>query len=255
MTNRKNNERPPNLPMRAPRIFVDEPLNSGAQVTLTAGPAQHLIGSLRLASGAPLILFNGDGRDYGARLLTTNRGGVSVAIETVGEPEPQPPLVVRLGIGISKGERFDLVLQKAVELGAAALQPLFTERTVVRLTGERLAKRQQHWLGVVIAACEQSGRRRLPELAPASRLTDWLAKRQPGGLLLDPNARGGLKDLAAPTGPLTLLIGPEGGLSDKERGAATRNGFTGVRLGPRILRTETAPLAALAAAQVLWGDL
>lgn len=240
--------------MRETRIHVDAPLAAGQQVRLPGGPTQHLLGVLRLAAGAELVLFNGDGVDYRARLLDADRRGASVAVEAAGEVEPAPPLTLRLGIGISKGERLEFALQKAVELGVAEIQPLFTERTVVRLDGERLAKRAQHWQGILIAACEQSGRRRLPRLAPAARLADWLGQHQPGGLLLDPRAERALSDLPPPCGPLTLLVGPEGGLSERERTAARTHGFTGVRLGPRILRTETAPLAALAAIQALWGD-
>ncbi|AGA89872.1 RNA methyltransferase, RsmE family [Thioflavicoccus mobilis 8321] len=240
--------------MREARIYVDTPLAPGQRVRLPAGPTQHLVGVLRLAAGAELILFNGDGIDYRARLLDANRRGATAAIGEAGEIEPPPTLRLHLGIGISKGERFDFALQKAVELGVTEIHPLFTERTVVRLDAARLAKRLQHWSAIVIAACEQSGRRRLPRLAEAGRLSDWLAQHQPGGLLLDPRAEHALSDLPAPSGTLTLLVGPEGGLSEKERATARAHGFTGVRLGPRVLRTETAPLAAMAAIQALWGD-
>jgi 16S rRNA (uracil1498-N3)-methyltransferase len=240
--------------MRQPRIYLDQPIRAGSQILLPSGAAQHALGVLRLAPGARLTLFNGDGCDYQGRLLDGDRRKARVAVDNAGDPEPIPSLAVRLGIGISKGERFDLAIQKAVELGVSEVQPLFTERTVVRLAGERLAKREQHWWGVVIAACEQSGRRRLPQLAPATRMSDWLPQGQPAGLLLDPAADRSLADLPEPSGTVTLLVGPEGGLSEVERTAAHHSGFMGVRLGPRILRTETAPLAAIAAIQTLWGD-
>lgn len=242
--------------MRDNRIFIDEPLAPGQTLRLPPDATQHLIGVLRLTTGTPIRLFNGDGLDYVGRLLDASRWGARILVEQAdGPPEAHPGLTIRLGLGVSRGERFDFAMQKAVELGVAEIQPLFTERSVVRLTGDRLAKRERHWRGILIAACEQSGRRRLPVLAPTTRLGNWLAAGQPNGLLLDPRAERSLPDLAAPQGVVTLLVGPEGGLDNEERSAALRTGFTGVRLGPRILRTETAPLAAIAAIQVLWGDL
>lgn len=240
--------------MGTPRVYVDLPLDAGRRILLPAGATQHLLGVLRLAVGAPLVLFNGDGHDYSARLLDRDRRGAQALIEGAGAPEPQPVLRLRLGLGVSKAERFDFALQKAVELGVTEIQPLFTERSVVRLDGERLARRGAHWSGILTAACEQSGRRRLPHLAVALRLADWLGQPQPGGLLLDPRAEQSLTELPAPTAAVTLLVGPEGGLNEQERNAARHQGFVPVRLGPRILRTETAPLAALAAIQTLWGD-
>ena len=240
--------------MREHRVYVDQPLAPGQSVQLEAGPSQHLIGVLRLAAGAPLSLFNGDGRDYRCRLVAAERRGALVAIGASGPPEPSPTLPVTLGLGISRGERMDFALQKAVELGVVAIAPLFTERTVVRLSAERLVKRRQHWRGVIIAACEQSGRRRLPALRSPEPLRDWLTSDHQGGVILDPEGERCLADFAERPGALTLLVGPEGGLSEKERIAARQQGFTGLRLGPRILRTETAPLAAIAAIQALWGD-
>jgi 16S rRNA (uracil1498-N3)-methyltransferase len=174
-----------------------------------------------------------------------------------GEPEPAPALHVTLGLGITKGERMDFALQKAVELGAATLAPLFTERTVVKLRDDRLDKRHAHWHGVIVAACEQSGRRRLPQLAPAQRLAAWLnaLPADHNGLLLHHRAEHALSALPPPpVARVTLLVGPEGGLAPDERAAALGRGFAAVRLGPRVMRAETAPLAALAALQTLWGD-
>jgi 16S rRNA (uracil1498-N3)-methyltransferase len=240
--------------MRSPRVYADLPLAAGARVTLPAAQSQHLTLVLRLAAGDPVILFNGDGRDYDARLLDAHRTGTAALCKAAGDEEPVPALRIHLGLGISKGERMDFALQKAVELGVAGITPLFTARSVVRLDPERLAKRHAHWGGVMIAACEQSGRRRLPGLGQAARLEDWLTLGHPGGILLDHRSATPLPALPAPVGNLTLLVGPEGGLSAIERAAARAAGFTGVCLGPRILRTETAPLAAIAAIQALWGD-
>lgn len=240
--------------MQIPRIFVDRPLVVGDSLTLPDGPARHLLQVLRLVEGASLVLFNGDGRDYPARLSDRSRAGAVVVVEGVGEPEPESRLEIHLALGISKGERMDYALQKAVELGVDRLTPIFTERSQVRLDGPRLERRLEHWRGILIGACEQSGRRRLPVLDPAVSLSQWLATESTGGLLLDPLAPLALTALPAPETGVTLLIGPEGGLSPRERDEAARQGFQGVRLGPRILRTETAPLAAIAVIQALWGD-
>jgi 16S rRNA (uracil1498-N3)-methyltransferase len=240
--------------MRVARVFVDLPLRGNEQVTLPPGPSNHLIQVLRLRAGDSLILFDGDGRDFPSRMRVPAKDAVQVEIDTPTEIEPSPVLEIHLGIGVSKGERMDLVIQKAVELGVTRISPLFTKRSVVRLDGARLEKRHQHWQGVLVAACEQSGRRRLPGLAAAASLERWLGHRHPYPLLLDHRGTTPLPELPAPTGELTLLVGPEGGLAPEERALAKETGFTAIRMGPRILRTETAPLAALAAAQALWGD-
>lgn len=241
--------------MRTPRIFVDAELAPAGVIPLPAPAVQHLVQVLRLRPGDSLLLFNGDGRDYPALVLCANRYRVEVRLREPGPAEPPLALRVHLGIGISKGERMDFALQKAVELGVAEVTPLFAGRAVVRLEGDRLAKRLDHWEGVMIAACEQSGRRRLARLNPVQPLADWLDLGYPRPLLLDPRAERSLASLPPPGPTLVLLIGPEGGLAPAERERAYASGFTGVRLGPRILRTETAPLAALAIAQALWGDL
>jgi 16S rRNA (uracil1498-N3)-methyltransferase len=229
-------------------------LSGGQRLVLPPEPSKHLVQVLRLRAGDALALFDGGGRDYPALLVEARQGAALVAVGPPGEEEPVPGLAVHLGIGVSKGERMDFALQKAVELGVTAVTPLFTERSLVRLDGDRLARREHHWRGVMIAACEQSGRRRLPELRPATGLDAWLRLRHPCPLLLDHRSPTALPGLPPPNGALTLLVGPEGGLAPAERAAAARLGFTGVCLGPRILRTETAPLAALAAIQALWGD-
>jgi 16S rRNA (uracil1498-N3)-methyltransferase len=240
--------------MPIPRIYIDLPLIGGRELTLPYRASQHLVQVLRLRRGNSLVLFNGQGRDCAATLVAPSKTAARVMVQTAGDPEPQPTLAVHLGIGISKGERMDFVLQKSVELGVNRITPLFTRRSIVRLEGERLARRMEHWRGVVQAACEQSGRRRLPELAAASALSSWLRLPHSSALLLDHRVRTSLLDLPPPRGEISLLVGPEGGLDDGERADANKADFVGVRLGPRILRTETAPLAALAAMQVLWGD-
>ena len=240
--------------MRSSRFFVDLPLYEGQRVILPAGPSRHLTQVLRLRPGDPLVLFNGDGRDFDASLLVPARDAAQVEVGNPGGVEAPPALMLHLGIGISKGERMDLTIQKAVELGVTRISPLFTRRSVVRLDESRLQKRQQHWRGVLVAACEQSGRRRLPELSDAASPAHWLTQAHPCPLLLDHRSETPLPEIPTPPGTLTILVGPEGGLAPDEREQAITAGFAAVRLGPRVMRTETAPLAALAAAQAIWGD-
>ena len=241
--------------MRIPRIYTEQPLTPGREFTLEERAARHLIQVLRLKREADLILFNGDGREYPAQLTVASKQLVRAKTLGASEPEADPPLAIHLAIGISKGERMDFTLQKAVELGVSGITPLFTQRSVVRLQGERLEKRMQHWHNVVIAACEQSGRRRLPQLLTACTLAEWLPTHSDRcRILLDHRATNTLPELSPPELAIQLLIGPEGGLSEEERNLAAATGFQGVHLGPRVLRTETAPLAAISAIQVLWGD-
>ncbi len=240
--------------MRQPRIFSPEPLATGREVRLDTGAARHLTQVLRLRPGDDFILFDGSGRDYEARLLSGGREQAAAAVGAVIRREPPAPLEIHLALGISRGERMDLALQKAVELGVASITPLFTRRTVVRLQGKRLEARLAHWRGVIRHACEQSGRSRLPGLHPARPLGEWLAGFQGEGILLGHRAHTPLPALDHPGRSITLLVGPEGGLADDERDLARRQGLRAVSLGPRILRTETAPLAAIAVIQALWGD-
>ncbi len=244
--------------MRIPRIYLPVPLRVGATVSLGEKAYNHVARVLRLKPGASLTLFNGEGGEFGAVLERTERRDAIARIETYMDREVESPLRVLLAQGISKGERMDYTLQKAVELGVAEIQPLFTERSVVNLKGERLTRRLEHWRGIVAGAGEQSGRNRLPLVHPPQALTTWLSEFHALGLklLLNAGAARGVAELARPD-PLeiTLLIGPEGGLAPRELAAAQSIGFAAVRLGPRVMRTETAGAAALAALQMLWGDL
>lgn len=242
--------------MSSPRFFCDAKLGPGAQLELPESAAHHAHRVLRLKAGDKVTLFNGDGHDYACELLRVGKDGVSAKIASQTLIERESPLNVTLAQCISSGDRMDFTLQKSVELGIARIQPLAAERSVVKLSGERAEKRVQHWQNVVISACEQSGRAFVPEVLPPIPLPAWLA--QPGEfalkLTLDPYSPKRLHDLPRPPGNICLLIGCEGGFSPAELSAAQQAGFTGVSLGPRILRTETAGLAALAALQTLWGD-
>ncbi len=218
--------------------------------------SRHLIQVLRLRPGAELELFNGDGCNYAARLDTTSNKHAVVSVVSCSDPEPDPELEIHLCISVSKGERMDFAIQKSVELGVTEITPLFTEHGVVRLQGERLEKRQQHWHQIIISACEQSGRCRLPRLNPCSKIRQWLEEtpREGVSLVLNHLASSKIGEVEQPDNKINILIGPEGGLSGEEIHAAETGGFVGVRMGPRVLRTETAPLAAIAVIQTLWGD-
>ena len=241
--------------MRRPRNYFSGRLPVGREIDLPTNIVRHLIQVLRMRQGQEIILFNGeDGIDYRAVLTETGRRQARARILSSGDPEPLPDLQIHLNLGISRGERMDLAIQKAVELGVSSITPLVTERSQRKLTPERLEKKLQHWHMVIISACEQSGRRRLPRLNAPQDFGNWLKNPLPQTLLLDAAGRYCLKEVPRPAQLLGLLIGPEGGFSERERTLAKEAGCTGVRLGPRILRTETAPLAAIAAIQILWGD-
>lgn len=243
--------------MRIPRLYLPTPLATGLTVPLDDRAFNHAVRVLRLGVNAPVTLFNGQGGTFAAALTEVGKRQALARVKDALTGEVESPLSVTLAQSVSRGEKMDYTLQKAVELGVAIIQPLFTERSGVDLTGERLARKVQHWQGIVIGACEQCGRNRLPELREPLTLIDGLTRltKEPGlGLLLDPLAESGLRGLTPLSGPITLLIGSEGGLSPAELAKAKEAGFVGIRLGPRILRTETAGVAALAAIQALWGD-
>jgi len=244
--------------MRVPRLHVPMPLAEGTEVDLHEATARHVRTVLRLKPGADLIVFDGRGNAHEATLARITRNGVRVEIGLPRSGDVEAPVPVTLALGISRGERMDLAVQKSVELGVSAIVPLVTERSVVRLDMDRAARRRDHWQEVAAGACEQCGRNHVPMVAPVTSLDRWIAAHPAGSLRLlpDPGATVGLRDVPAPGGGgVTLLIGPEGGLGDGERNLATELGFTGVRLGPRVLRTETAVIAALASVMTLWGDL
>jgi len=242
--------------MRAIRVYVDAPLQPGTEQALPPEPAHHVARVLRLKPGQSLTLFNGRGGQYAATIRAVDRNRVTVRIEAHEAVEHESPLAITLVQAIAGGRAMDYALQKAVELGVAAIVPITAERGKVRLDDKRARARLDHWQGGIAAACEQCGRNRLPELAPVTDLFAWL-RQAPAGprLLLDPESDRRLHELADPGGRLALLAGPEGGFSSDERAASTDAGCTPVGLGPRVLRTETAAPAAITACQVLWGDL
>ena len=244
--------------MRLTRVFVDLPLAPGARVPLPEDAAAHLVRVLRLREGDACVLFNGDGRDYDATLASATKRGVDAEVTGVRAIDNESPLRLVLLQGIARGEKMDLILQKATELGVAAIAPVFADRTEVRLDGDRLDKRMAHWRSVVISACEQSGRARIPELLPARNLVEAAAALPADALklTLDPQGEHRSASLAMPASATVVIgIGPEGGWSEKDRSVLRERGVTGLRLGPRVLRTETAGLAAIAALLARFGDL
>ncbi len=244
--------------MRLTRAYVDLPLAVGRRIALPDDAAAHLVRVLRLGEGDACVLFNGDGRDYDARLLSANKRGVEAEVVAARQIGNESPLRIVLLQGIARGEKMDLILQKAAELGVAAIVPVQAERTEVKLDAQRAQKRVAHWRSVIVSACEQSGRARIPELSAPAALAAAAGAAAPGALklILDPNGEHASSSLPAPGSEgLAIAIGPEGGWSPRDREILRAAGFQGLRLGPRVLRTETAGLAAIAALQARFGDL
>ena len=243
--------------MRLSRVYVAEPIAGRRTCELGGTAANHVLRVLRLRAGESLTLFDGTGGEYAATLDKSSRDRVVVTVGEHSAVERESPVNVTLIQGISRSERMDLVVQKATELGVTRIVPVTTERTVVRIGAPQSDRKSEHWRAIAIAACEQCGRNRLPELRTPISLHGWLEGWQPAAtaLLLSMHADTRLGAALAAARKIDLLIGPEGGLTADEESAALAAGFRGVNLGPRVLRTETAAIAALAAIQHAVGDL
>lgn len=245
--------------MATPRFHCNLPLAPDSTIALPAAAAQHAVKALRLHAGDAVTLFNGDGYDYHGVMRDIDRRGASVVITARTDNAAESALDITLLQCISSGERMDFTIQKAVELGVNAIQPISSQRSTVRLIGERAEKRREHWQNVVISASEQCGRARVPPVAPAMSLQQWAQQTRDKTdptlrIALEPGATRPLAQIARPESGIALLVGAEGGLSPDEIALAAAAGFTLASLGPRVLRTETAALAAVAAMQALWGD-
>lgn len=242
--------------MATPRFYHPDALLPGHPATLTSNAAAHASRALRLQAGDEVVLFNGDGNNYYGKLSAISKQAVTADILHAVTCDTESPLYITLVQAISSGDRMDFTIQKAVEMGVAAIQPVASQRSIVKLSGDRAEKRREHWQNVVISACEQSGRATIPTVAMPLGLQDWLAQKHDANTLitLAPDAPVTLPQIPAPGHRIHLLIGPEGGLTDDEIRIAAQYGYTTVRMGPRILRTETAALAAIASMQSLWGD-
>ena len=243
--------------MRIPRIYVSAPLSCGMTFPLDEQAASHVARVLRMQAGQALIVFNGDGKDYLARLAHVGKRQVEVTIEDSSLAAPESPLQITLGQVMSRGDRMDYAIQKSVELGANEVVPLFSERCEVKLQGDREDKRLKRWQQVAISAAEQSGRARITQIAAIQTLESWVSSLPNVAgtckLVLHHHSEQALAHLERPD-HLILLIGPEGGLTEAEVAAARMAGFVPTALGGRVMRTETAPVAALAVCQWLWGD-
>lgn len=238
------------------RIHLDAVLSEGASLELPEPAFRHLVQVLRMQAGAALTVFNGQGGEYDAVLEDVAKRGARLRIGAFHDVCRESPLALTLVQGISKGERMDWTLQKAVELGVSAIVPVVTERCNVHLDRERQDKKTEHWRGVLIAACEQSGRTRVPQLHAPLRLSDWLGQVRAQPLyLLDPRAATSLCAQPLPPQGAAILVGPEGGLSEAEIRLGVAQGGIAVSLGPRVLRTETAGMVALSVMQARAGDL
>ena len=247
--------------MRLTRCYVAAPLDEGGELVLEPRVALHLTRVLRLASGAALSVFDGAGHEHAVRITGVRASTVTVRVGAALTPVAESALAITLAQGVSRAERMDYAIQKATELGVARIVPVLCERSVVKLDERQAAAKLEHWRGVAIAAAEQCGRATLPVIEPAARLLEYLAGGHrlagPSTLkaVLVPDAGEGFGSLPKPLTAAELVIGPEGGLSEEEARLAMGSGFRGLRLGPRVLRTETAAAAAIAALQALRGDL
>ena len=242
--------------MRLTRSHIEQPLAVGSEIALPEDVAAHLLRVLRLQAGDACVLFNGDGHDYDARISALGKRDARAQIVDVRHLDNESPLRITLLQGIARGEKMDWILQKATELGVARILPVMSERSEVKLDAQRADKRLAHWRGIVVSACEQSGRATVPEIAAPQALAQAAAQRAGRGFILDPFADDTLSSLHD-TGlrECTIAIGPEGGWSPRDREQLIAAGYEGLRLGPRVLRTETAGIAAIAALQALCGDL
>lgn len=240
--------------MRVSRLFVEQSLTVGNRIELDDDAAHYLRSVLRLKPQQSIVLFNGNGGEYSGLLSEVSRKAVRIEIQRFIDRDVESPLSIRLGLGISRGDRMDWAVQKAVELGATELTPLITERCVIKFDHDKKQQRLQHWKHIIQHAAEQSGRTRLPSLQPITDIDAWLVKQSGLRIYLDPYAEASLAKLQPHDNSVTLLTGPEGGFSERERQLAQQIGFTAIKLGARILRTETAALSALTAVQTLWGD-
>ncbi|PPD44006.1 MAG: 16S rRNA (uracil(1498)-N(3))-methyltransferase [Methylobacter sp.] len=240
--------------MRVSRLYTPLPLNQGQTIELDDDSGHYLRSVLRLKAGDAITLFNGDGNEFQCQVDEVTRKSVHVALGQRQARSVESPLHIILGLGISRGDRMDLSVQKAVELGVNQITPLLAERCVVQFKGETRPQRWLHWQKIIQHATEQSGRAVLPGLSAIEQLPNWVGHQQGLKVFLDPYAQTSLAELQPDGMKVTLLTGPEGGFAGQERELAQAAGFIPVRLGRRILRTETASLTALAAVQMLWGD-
>jgi len=242
--------------MHVPRLYTPENLADGEELRISGQAAHHAANVLRLTAGAAILVFDGRGHEHRASITAVYRSDIQLAVHEAVSTRTESCLDISLLQGIARNDHMDLILQKAVELGVNTIQPLWMQRSQTHLKKERLARRIKHWEAVIINACEQCGRATLPGLSPVQNYTNWIntAGLAGTGIMLQPESDALMKQLEPNENHVSVLVGPEGGMTAEEQTMAVTAGFQGIRLGPRILRTETAALAAVSAIQTLWGD-
>lgn len=241
--------------MRMTRVYIEQALQSGSHIQLDRDASHYLSKVLRCKSGQALRLFNGEGGEFAAVITALDRKSVSVEVGEFYVGNRCSDLAVHLGIALSRGDKPDLVIQKSTELGVSAITPLFSERSEIKLDAERMNKKLVHWQGIARSACEQCQRNLLPQIHPPVDLQQWITAREEDlKLVLHHRNQQSLDQFTRPRS-VAVLIGPEGGLSDAEIEFAEAQGFHAISLGPRVLRTETAPLSVLSILQFIWGDM
>lgn len=242
--------------MRIPRVYHPDPITAGMELMLSNGAASHIGRVLRMTPGQTLQLFDGSNQVFDAEIIRVDKKNIRLSVRNNRTEDRESALVIQLGQVMSRGEKMEFTIQKSTELGVSVITPLFSERCGVKLNADRLDKKMQQWRKIAISACEQCGRNRVPEIRPAMALEAWCAQRGEGlKLSLHPRASQGMNTLPLPVERVHLLIGPEGGLSADEIAVTSDYRFTAIRLGPRVLRTETAALTAISALQARFGDL
>ncbi len=240
--------------MRIPRVYLDQTLDSGSTIPLSTEAHRHVVNVLRLREKDKLIVFNAQGNEFSAHIKSIEKKQTSITIEQQQQNHTTSPLHIELGLSLIKNDKLDFAIQKSVELGVACITPLAADRSTIKLDSKRELKRQAHWQGIIQSACEQSGRNILPRLNALQNISNWLESSDTAGIVFEPAATTSLDKLIH-CESIRIIIGPEGGFSRPELENIVQHGFEQVRLGPRVLRAETAAITAISALQLLWGDL
>lgn len=240
--------------MRIPRIYLNESIDVGLTIELSIEAHRHVVNVLRLREADKLILFNGEGKEFLSKIIQIEKKKSTIFIEQEQTNLTNSPLEIELGLSLIKNDKLDFAIQKSVELGVSSITPLAADRSTIKLDSKREIKRQAHWQGIIQSACEQSGRNYLPTLNPMHSIEDWLCTSTTPGIIFEPTATIALSKINI-TDKVRIIIGPEGGFTEKEIQIITQTGFNKVKLGPRVLRAETAALTAITSLQLLWGDL
>lgn len=240
--------------MRIPRVYIDSPLDIGVKLTLSSDAHRHVINVLRLKENNAIILFNGNGNAYPAKIILIEKKLTTVLIESQSINYAQSALNIELGLSLIKSDKFDFAIQKAVELGVTSITPLAATRSTIKLDDKRSAKKLAHWQGIIQSACEQSGRNILPIISTVQSIQQWLDSSTVEGIIFEPSSTKTLSSIGAQNN-IRIIVGPEGGFTNDELNRVSKHNFTKIKIGPRILRAETAAITAVASLQLLWGDL